>query len=157
MAPLYERERRSGDGHLMTVRFVLLPLLLLLGCATPQSELGESASPAVAAAETPTPPADRGAELFASHCAVCHGPEGAGDGAGAAALDPPPPDLLGRRAEHLKGIPRRKIIEEGRPGTAMVGWKAILSPEDLDAVYGFVHNMKHGPDGRKRGRGAKNE
>ncbi len=153
MAPHYERERRSGDGTLMIMRLVLLPLLLLVGCTTPQSEPGESASSALAAAETPAPPADRGAELFATHCAVCHGPEGAGDGPGAAALDPAPSDLIGPRAEHLKGIPRRRIIEEGRPGTAMVGWKAILSPEDLDAVYGFVHDMKHGPDGQMKGGG----
>ena len=81
--------------------------------------------------------------MFAQHCAACHGADGRGDGPAAAALDPAPADLAGPRAPHLKGIPRRQIIEEGRPGTAMVGWKSVLSPEDLDAGYGFVHDLKH--------------
>jgi cytochrome c553 len=96
---------------------------------------------------------DRGAAVFAAQCAICHGPEGRGDGVEAAEHEPPPSDLVGPRAEHLRGIPRRSIIEEGSPGTAMVGWKSILSPEDLDAVYGFVHDLKHGSDGEMKGRG----
>jgi mono/diheme cytochrome c family protein len=50
-----------------------------------------------APAPTPTPPApalspaQREAELvFSTRCATCHGPRGAGDGPGAAALEPKP-------------------------------------------------------------------
>jgi mono/diheme cytochrome c family protein/peroxiredoxin len=39
-----------------------------------------------------------GQRLFAEHCAVCHGPRGAGDGPAAATLQPRPPDL---RAHHV--------------------------------------------------------
>jgi high-affinity iron transporter len=95
------------------------------------------ATQAVATART-------GAEVFAAHCAVCHGDDGRGNGPGAAGLEPPPQDLVGPRAAHLRGIPRRLIIEEGRPGTAMVGWKGVLSDADLEAVYGYVHGLKHG-------------
>jgi cytochrome c5 len=35
----------------------------------------------------------RGAELFQVNCSVCHGPTGAGDGPGAAGLDPKPANL----------------------------------------------------------------
>ncbi len=142
----------------MTSRLLLLllPVLLLLGCEArspevqaPQALIAASADHGAAEPAA----ADRGAEVFDSYCAICHGPEGRGDGPGGAALEPPAPDLVGPRAEHLKGIPRRTIIEDGRPGTAMVGWKAILSPEDLDAVYGFVHAMKHGPGGPMNGGG----
>ena len=111
-------------------------------------EAPETAEPAVTAE-----PASRGAQVFATHCATCHGPEGRGDGPAGTALEPPAADLVGPRAEHLRGIPRRTIIADGRPGTAMVGWKDILSPEDLEAVYGFVHEMKHGPGGGRGGMG----
>ena len=39
-----------------------------------------------------------GQRLFAEHCAVCHGPRGAGDGTAAPTLHPRPPDL---RAHHV--------------------------------------------------------
>ena len=117
-------------------------------------EAPENAEPRVTAESSETAePASRGAQVFATHCATCHGPEGRGDGPAGAALEPPAADLVGPRAEHLRGIPRRTIIAEGRPGTAMVGWKDILSPEDLEAVYGFVHEMKHGPGGMGPGGG----
>jgi copper resistance protein D len=40
----------------------------------------------------------QGESLFVAHCAVCHGPEGRGDGPGAASLNPPPADLT---ADHI--------------------------------------------------------
>jgi putative copper resistance protein D len=39
-----------------------------------------------------------GQHLFGTHCAVCHGPRGAGDGPAASTLQPRPPDL---RAHHV--------------------------------------------------------
>lgn len=123
---------------------MLTPTLLLALGACDQPAAVEPQPAAETRTETTETTPDRGAELFATHCASCHGPEGRGDGPAAVGLDPPAADLVGPRAEHLRGIPRRTIIEEGRPGTAMVGWKSILSPEDLEAVYGVVHAMKHG-------------
>jgi mono/diheme cytochrome c family protein len=38
-------------------------------------------------------PSDSGKQMFASYCAVCHGPAAKGDGPAAAALKTPPPDL----------------------------------------------------------------
>ena len=100
------------------------------------------------------PGSDRGAQLFAAYCAVCHGPAGKGDGPAAAALVPPPTDLTGPRPAHLRGIPRRTIIENGSPHTAMAGWKDVLRAEDLEAIYGFVHAMHgHMRPGTGRGRG----
>jgi len=105
-----------------------------------------------------TPGTDRGAQVFAAYCAVCHGPAGKGDGPAAAALVPPPPDLTGPRPTHLRGIPRRAIIENGSPMSAMAAWKGVLPAEDLEAVYGFVHEMHPrmrpgaGPGRGRRGR-----
>ncbi len=148
----------------------LIAIALLIGAcdeaeqATEQAPAQETtAEPeleALAAQDASEPTADRGAQVFATSCASCHGDGGAGGAPAGAALDPPAPSLVGPRAEHLRGIPRRQIIESGRPGTAMVGWAEILSPEDLDAVYGFVHALKHGPGaqhGRQHGHGAMNQ
>lgn len=125
--------------------------LLLAACGSAPAEPPPEpvAEPAPAAAEPAAAEGDRGAVVFATYCASCHGPDGRGDGPAAAALKPPPVDLHGPRPEHLRGTPggRRAVIENGSPGTAMVGWKEILSPEDLDAVYGFVHTLRHGPAG----------
>ena len=97
---------------------------------------------------------DRGAQVFSAYCAVCHGPEGKGDGPAAAELVPPPPDLTGPRPAHLRGIPKRAIIDNGSPGSAMAAWKGVLSAEELEAVYGFVHEAsgRHGGSHRHRGR-----
>jgi mono/diheme cytochrome c family protein len=49
--------------------------------------------PAPAPAPTPAPSADPAAaanELFSARCALCHGPDGRGDGPGSAALNPKP-------------------------------------------------------------------
>jgi mono/diheme cytochrome c family protein len=129
-----------------------MTLLLLLACGSPspQPVAPEGPSPALAAA--PDPQIARGEAVFAEHCARCHGPEGRGDGPDGAELDPAPADLRGPRAPHLRGIPRRSIIENGREGTAMVGFAETLSPEDLDAVYALVHHWHHGPGGH-RGKG----
>jgi mono/diheme cytochrome c family protein len=111
-----------------------------------------------ASAPGDTPGTDRGAQVFAAYCAVCHGPAGKGDGPAAAALFPPPPDLTGPRPAHLRGIPRRAIIENGSPKSAMAAWKGVLPAEDLEAVYGFVHEMHGqmrpgaGPGRGRRGR-----
>jgi mono/diheme cytochrome c family protein len=101
-----------------------------------------------------SPETDRGARVFAAYCAVCHGTTGKGDGPAAAVLVPPPPDLTGPRPARLRGIPRRAIIENGSPGSAMAAWKGVLPAEDLEAVYGFVHQM-HGQmrQGPRPGRG----
>lgn len=135
----------------------LVSLLFALACtgpaaSEPPAEAPAPEAPAAVERATPAPVAAvdleaRGAEVFATHCASCHGPEGRGDGVAAKGLDPAPADLRARpRPAHLRGIPRRQIIEEGRPGTAMVGWKNVLSEEDLDAVYDHVHAM-HMPGG----------
>lgn len=125
---------------------VWLPVFVL-ACGGPEAAPPVEPSPASVQAAAPVTREQRGVAVFTTHCATCHGPEGRGDGPTAAALDPAPQDLHLARPAHLRGIPRRTIIEDGLPGTPMIGWKAVLSPEDLDAVYAYVHSMRHGPGG----------
>ncbi len=142
-----------------------LSVLLLSACDPDVSELQQEVTSVGATSPVDDVPsevvvtaavqADHGAEVFAQHCASCHGDSARGDGPLAAALDPAPVDLTGPRPAHMRGTPggRRAVIENGSPGTAMVAFKDVLSPEDLEAVYGFVHALHHGspPDATDAG------
>lgn len=62
----------------------------------------------------------RGQQLYARHCATCHGATGAGDGAGAAGLAVAPAKL----AEHEYTTARlSSVLWYGVAGTAMPAWR----------------------------------
>lgn len=75
---------------------------------------------------------ENGKMLYEAQCATCHGPEGKGDGPGAAALETPPRDLTAcGRMELFEDEDLEKTISEGRgemPPWEMLGEEAI---EDL--------------------------
>jgi len=100
-------------------------VLLLAGCAAP------SQGPA------PAPP--RGAKLYASMCAVCHGPAGEGykaDRAPALAN----PDFLASASEDFL----YRAVADGRPGTTMSAWSkergGPLSPADIEALIAYMRS-----------------
>lgn len=79
----------------VTLATALLWLGIVAACGGPADE----SEPAAGGEAGEAPPAatatDARAEaeqIFATRCAVCHGPEGRGDGPGSAALDPAPRD-----------------------------------------------------------------
>ena len=85
----------------MSIRaaFPALALLALLACGEREAPPGSAPAPAAPAATAPAapPPAaataaasDEAKQIFATRCTTCHGPEGAGDGPGSAALEPKP-------------------------------------------------------------------
>lgn len=70
-------------------------------------------------------------ELFATKCAVCHGANRQGVPGLAPALTPQSLAALG-------DAEIRNVILDGRTGTAMPGFKASLSPEDIDALLQLI-------------------
>jgi mono/diheme cytochrome c family protein len=84
------------------------------------------------------PPANRGEQLFVTHCASCHGAEGRGDGPGAAAGSRPH-DFAARP---WKSAPTeeaiRKAILGGVPGTPMPSFRLALPPADVGPLVGHV-------------------
>lgn len=85
-----------------------------------------------------SPLAARGAEIYRSTCASCHGDRGAGDGPAAPGLDPPPANLADREAlADASPLDFYRRISIGVAGTAMPGYEAALSADDrwATAVY----------------------
>ncbi len=94
----------------------------------------------------------RGAQLFAGHCADCHGPQGKGNGRLADTLSTPPTDLLTEphTARHTVGNFYHQIIY-GVPDTNMPGFRDKLTDEDVWDVVNFLHTLSRGFDARLLG------
>lgn len=76
--------------------------------------------------------------LYHEYCSVCHGDRGDGNSKAIMSLNPPPRDLT-----KVASLPRDyllHVITNGKPGTAMVGYKSRLNAEQLGALADYVHN-----------------
>ena len=87
-----------------------------------------------------------GAALYQdSGCAACHGDDGHGNGAAAAALDPPPPDLTGRHANaHTAGDLYWWLSYGVKPASAMPGFSLSLSDEERWDVINYLRALASG-------------
>jgi copper transport protein len=80
---------------------------------------------------------ERGRAIFATSCAVCHGPLGRGDGPLAASLQPPPANLQ----QHARDHPETYLygrIGKGSPGTAMPAFESALSDEERWHLVNYI-------------------
>ncbi|EKP95114.1 c-type cytochrome [Thermaerobacter subterraneus] len=91
----------------------------------------------------PSTPAviERGRQVFATHCAACHGPEGRGDGPAAAGMLPPPADLTGVHTRQHTDGDLYWWITHGIDGTAMPAFGDVLTEEDRWAVIRFIRQL----------------
>jgi len=88
---------------------------------------------------------------FATHCAVCHGATGRGDGPAAKGLTPPPADLTNAaRQGQLSVFGLYNTITLGIKGTAMTGFPA-LSEAQRWALAFHVSTLAGGGGERTRG------
>lgn len=120
------------------------------GCNCPDDEMGQmafggtlNAHPARARRthEAPSLPLvndlDRGQQIFARHCATCHGATGQGDGVGGATLRPRPAKL----SDHDYSTARlADVLWNGVAGAAMPAWRD-QRPEDLATVAQAVRAL----------------
>jgi DMSO reductase family type II enzyme heme b subunit len=93
-------------------------------------------------------PADLGSQLFARHCAACHGEQGDGQGLAASFLFPKPRDLRAGRFRLVStdnNVPTREdlhaVLIRGMPGSSMPPW-AHLSQQDRDALVDEVLRIR---------------
>ncbi len=85
----------------------------------------------------------KGHEIFQVNCAVCHGAEGKGDGAGGAALNPKPRNFHGPMSDWKNGSSTKSMyvtLANGIPNSGMASYKA-LAPEDRLALIHYVHTF----------------
>mgnify|MGYP001825701568 CR=1 FL=1 len=89
----------------------------------------------------------RGGEIFAASCAVCHGDGGMGDGPAAASLDPPVMPIA-HTSQMLSDAYLFWRISEGGQGdplqSSMPAWKAVLDEEARWDVINYVQALGTG-------------
>jgi mono/diheme cytochrome c family protein len=135
-------------------RFILIVgvgLLILAACGgngTSTSEENENATlapvpPEYAGLTNPLGPeaANAGAEVFRTNCATCHGPQGHGDGPAGQSLNPKPGNLANIQAAAGDDFLFWRI-HDGKPGTSMVAWRAILTDEQIWQTVAFIRTLK---------------
>ncbi|SCX10548.1 high-affinity iron transporter [Nitrosomonas eutropha] len=104
----------------------------------------------------PTSPATapdlaRGATLYQSHCASCHGVKGDGDGPAAVGLDPPVIAFTDvERADQRSPLSLFQTISQGVGGTSMISYSEQLSEVDRWALAYYAGTLAY-TDDIKRG------
>jgi putative copper resistance protein D len=83
----------------------------------------------------------RGHALYRTHCQVCHGAGGWGDGPGAAGLPRRPADLTARHAADHTAGDLFWWLSHGIAGSGMPGFADRLSPEERWDVINFVRAL----------------
>jgi mono/diheme cytochrome c family protein len=74
-------------------------------------------------------------------CVNCHGAGGRGDGPAGKMLVPPPADLTSPKAKAKSDAELLKTIQEGRPGTAMIGFKGQLTEQEIRDLLSYVRGL----------------
>ncbi|MFZ5593969.1 MAG: c-type cytochrome [Pseudomonadota bacterium] len=73
--------------------------------------------------------------MYNYRCYFCHGYSGDAKTVAAGYLSPPPRDFTTRVLDRRRMI---KAVSHGRPGTAMMAFKGVLKPDEIEAVVDFV-------------------
>lgn len=79
------------------------------------------------------------AKLYQKYCATCHGDEGNGQTRARAGLNPKPRDFT--TAEAAMELTRQRMIDSvtnGRPGTAMIAHKEVLSKTQIASLVDYI-------------------
>jgi len=96
-----------------------------------------------------SPAAPAGARVYAQRCAVCHGPDGRGNGPAAPSLVPRPRDFSLGLFKYKSTLPEEPptdadlthVVADGLPASAMPYFSDVLSAADIDAVVGHVKEL----------------
>ncbi len=117
----------------------------IFSSGTAFAKKGEAAPTAAPAA--PVAPADpsAGKHLFRHYCAVCHGPQGGGNGVNADNLDPHPADLTGSEVQALTDAEIQEVIEKGGAAVelsaAMPPWGKTLSAPQIRDLVAYIRAL----------------
>ena len=82
---------------------------------------------------------NRTERLYAETCSVCHGEKGDGNSHASAGLKPPPKDFT--TIDARRKLTREymiKIIADGKPGTAMMGFASQLNEQQISDLADYI-------------------
>ena len=79
-----------------------------------------------------------GKAIYEKHCVHCHGSQGKGDGPTGKLLNPPATDFTGIASKKKTEADLRKMVENGKPGTAMASWKEQLTEAGMADVLAYL-------------------
>lgn len=86
--------------------------------------------------------ARKGKTVYEKSCVLCHGPQGRGDGPVGKTVTPPAADFTSAASKKRTDAELLATIENGRPPTAMVGWKGQLSEAEIQDVLAYVKSLR---------------
>jgi cytochrome c oxidase cbb3-type subunit 3 len=125
--------------------FVLLAaaMVALGGCsrsAPPSNSEGTMTKDQMAAADSAATKEDLelGRRIYNFRCYYCHGYSGNAHTLAATLLSPKPVDFTSISPDTLSRERMLLSIQNGRPGTAMMGFASVLKPNEIEAVTDFV-------------------
>ena len=81
------------------------------------------------------------AHLYKKYCSVCHGKVGDGKSAASRGMVPSPANFTS--PEVMATLSRERMLQsvtEGRPKTAMVAWKELLKPQEIEGIVDYIRN-----------------
>lgn len=88
---------------------------------------------------TDQPNLEVGEKIYIKKCKVCHGEKGNVNPFAASVLNPPPRNFtLKKSKRELSKTRMIHSVTEGRPGTAMMPWKNILTSVEIQSVVGYI-------------------
>jgi caa(3)-type oxidase subunit IV len=117
------------------------------GAAAEQAPAAATEGAAAAATEAPAEQAFDAKGAFGTVCSTCHGPSGAGDGPGAAALNPKPANF--GSAAFWEGKTDEELVKAIREGGAAVGrsalmpaWGGLYNEAQAKALVAYIKTFK---------------
>jgi len=84
---------------------------------------------------------EAGKLIYEQRCAVCHGPQGRGDGPEAPFLSPRPGSLVSAGTSVKSDADLLAVIANGKPRTAMPAWKDLLTDEQRRDVLAYIRTL----------------
>src|SRR5262249_1033771 len=90
-----------------------------------------------------------GERVYAQHCAVCHGPDGRGNGPSAPSLTPRPRDFTIGEFKYKSTAPESpptevdlvRTVSQGLQASAMPSFGDILNPDEIRALVQYLENF----------------
>ena len=79
--------------------------------------------------------------MYEQRCAMCHGPQGRGDGPEAPFLSPRPGSLISAATSVKSDADLLAVITNGKPRTAMPAWKDQLTDEQRQDVLAYIRTL----------------